>query len=99
MLAIKTFIFSIRSVCFQVNLVRTEMSTAKSKYTRDVAELREKLERALSNSERDQTARDKILNDAKVEILTLSKKVGFTVEYRTVCASLGSGNYNKKVLD
>jgi hypothetical protein len=58
-------------------LVRTEMSTAKSKYIRDLADLREKLDRALSNNERDQTLRDKILNDAKVEILTLSKKVSF----------------------
>ena len=53
------------------------MSTAKSKYIRDLADLREKLDRALNNNERDQTVRDKILNDAKVEILTLSKKVSF----------------------
>jgi hypothetical protein len=61
----------------QVNLVRTEISTTKSKYIRDLADLREKLDRALSNNERDQTARDQILNDAKMEILTLSKKVSF----------------------
>lgn len=60
---------------FQVNIVRTEMSTAKSKYARDLADVREKLDRALNNNERDQSAREKILNDAKVEILTLSKKV------------------------
>lgn len=59
-----------------MNLIRAESSTAKSKYTRDVTELRERLDRALSNNERDQNARDKILNDAKTEIITLSKKVG-----------------------
>ncbi|XP_028410974.1 ninein-like protein isoform X2 [Dendronephthya gigantea] len=59
----------------KVNLVRTEMSTAKSKFTRDLSDLHDKLKRALSNSEKDQTARDKILNEAKVEILTLSKKL------------------------
>lgn len=59
----------------RVNLVRTEMSTARSKYLRQLDEVREKLDRTLSNNERDQSVRDKILGDAKVEILTLSNKL------------------------
>ena len=51
------------------------MSTARSKYLRELDEVRDKLDRALSNNERDQSMRDKILNGAKAEILTLSNKV------------------------
>lgn len=64
------------------------MSTAKSKFTRDLSDLHEKLNRALSNSERDQTARDKILSEAKVEILTLSKKVRLRKDWNFLIATL-----------
>lgn len=57
-------------------LVRTEISTVKSKYSRDVADLREKLERVESGNEKYKKSRDKILNDAKIEILALNMKVG-----------------------
>ena len=59
----------------QVDLVKTEMSTLRSKHLRELDDVRERLDRALSNNAKDQTLRDKILNDAKVEILTLSDKV------------------------
>ena len=65
----------------QVNLVRTEMSTARSKYLRELDEARDKLDRALSSNDRDQSMRDKILNDAKIEILTLSNKVSQLLFY------------------
>ena len=55
--------------------MKTEMSTIRSKHLRELDDVRERLDRALSSNERDQTMRDKILNDAKVEILTLSNKV------------------------
>ena len=47
----------------------------KSRHQREVGELKEQLHRANMASERDQALREKVFNEAKVEVMTLSKKV------------------------
>ncbi|XP_046844954.1 ninein-like protein isoform X2 [Xenia sp. Carnegie-2017] len=59
----------------QVKLVRIEMSTLQSACNRDVAELKEQLNGVLRNNELDRTMREKVLNDAKVEVLALNEKL------------------------
>ena len=66
----------------QVNLVRIEMSTLQSACNRDVAELKEQLNGVLRNNELDRTMREKVLNDAKVEVLALNEKVSGHVSLR-----------------
>ena len=51
------------------------MTTMKSRHQREVGELKEKLHRANMASERDQALREKVFNEAKVEVMTLGKKV------------------------
>lgn len=47
----------------------------KSRHQREVGELKEQLHRANMASERDQALREKVFNEAKVEVMALSKKV------------------------
>lgn len=58
------------------------MSTLQSACNRDVAELKEQLNGVLRNNELDRTMREKVLNDAKVEVLALNEKVGGHVSLR-----------------
>jgi len=51
------------------------MTTMKSRHQREVGELKEQLHRANMASERDQALREKVFNEAKVEVMTLGKKV------------------------
>jgi len=51
------------------------MTTMKSRHQREVGELKEQLHRANMASERDQALREKVFNEAKVEVMALSKKV------------------------
>ena len=47
----------------------------KSRHQREVSELREQVHRANLASERDQALREKVFNEAKAEVMALSKKV------------------------
>ena len=47
----------------------------RSRHQREVSELKEQLHRANMASERDQALREKVFNEAKVEVMALSKKV------------------------
>lgn len=51
------------------------MTTMKSRHQREVGELKEQLHRANLASERDQALREKVFNEAKAEVMALSKKV------------------------
>ena len=53
----------------------TEAATLKSRYQREVNELRDQLQRANISSERDQALREKVFNEAKAEVIALNKKV------------------------
>ena len=47
----------------------------RSRHQREVSELKEQLHRANMASERDQALREKVFNEAKVEVMALGKKV------------------------
>ena len=47
----------------------------KSRHQREVSELKEQVHRANLASERDQALREKVFNEAKAEVMALSKKV------------------------
>ena len=51
------------------------MTTMKSRHQREVSELKEQVHRANLASERDQALREKVFNEAKAEVMALSKKV------------------------
>ena len=51
------------------------MTTMKSRHQREMNELKEQLHRANLASERDQALREKVFNEAKAEVMALSKKV------------------------
>lgn len=53
----------------------TEAATLKSRYQREVSELRDQLQRANLSSERDQALREKVFNEAKAEVIALNKKL------------------------
>ena len=54
------------------------MTTMKSRHQREMGELKEQLHRANLASERDQALREKVFNEAKAEVMALSKKVWMT---------------------
>ena len=56
-------------------MTTTAAATEKSRYLREVQEIREQLNRATVASERDQELKAKVFNDAKAEVITLNKKV------------------------
>ena len=47
----------------------------KSRHQREVGEMKEQIHRANMASERDQALREKVFNEAKAEVMALSKKV------------------------
>ena len=51
------------------------MTTMKSRHQREVGEMKEQIHRANMASERDQALREKVFNEAKAEVMALSKKV------------------------
>ena len=67
--------FKLNFCILQATLANTEMTTMKSRHQREVGELKEQLHRANMASERDQALREKVFNEAKVEVMALSKKV------------------------
>ena len=50
-------------------------TTEKSRYLREIQEIREQLNRATVAGERDQELKAKVFNDAKAEVMTLNKRV------------------------
>ena len=70
-------------VCFfcQAILTNTELTTLKARHQREVTELKENVHRANMASDRDQALREKVFNDAKAEVIALSKKVGSDSSY------------------
>ena len=59
----------------QLNMTTTAAATEKSRYIREIHDIREQLNRATVASERDQELKAKVFNDAKAEVITLNKKV------------------------
>ena len=59
----------------KATLANTEMTTMKSRHQREVSELKEQVHRANLASERDQALREKVFNEAKAEVMALSKKL------------------------
>ena len=65
------------------------MTTMKSRHQREVGEMKEQIHRANMASERDQALREKVFNEAKAEVMALSKKVwlsnfmNFTEHFRS----------------
>lgn len=49
--------------------------TMRSRHQREVSDLKEQLHRANLASDRDQALREKVFNEAKAEVMALSKKV------------------------
>lgn len=56
-------------------MTSTAAATDKSRYIREIQEIREQLNRATVASERDQALKAKVFNDARAEVMTLNKKV------------------------
>ena len=67
-------LFAVRFLS-QCMVATTEAATLKSRYQREVSELRDQLQRANISSERDQALREKVFNEAKAEVIALNKKV------------------------
>ena len=59
----------------QAALANTELMTMRSRHQREVSDLKEQLHRANLASDRDQALREKVFNEAKAEVMALSKKV------------------------
>lgn len=54
----------------------TAAATEKSRYQRELNELKDHLIRANASSDRDIALKQKVFNDAKGEVMNLNKKVG-----------------------
>ena len=57
----------------------TAAATEKSRYLRELSDLREQLSMASASSDRDSALKDKVFHDAKAEVINLNKKVGFVL--------------------
>ena len=53
----------------------TAAATEKSRYLRELQELKDHLYRANASSDRDSALKEKVFNDAKAEVINLNKKV------------------------
>lgn len=60
----------------------------RSRHQREVSDLKEQLHRANLASDRDQALREKVFNEAKAEVMALSKKV--RVKFHSVKAGPNS---------
>lgn len=81
------FVVTIFRVVEQINFLRsdvlflkaalanTELMTIRSRHQREVSDMKEQLHRANLASDRDQALREKVFNEAKAEVMALSKKV------------------------
>ena len=59
----------------------TATATEKSRYQREVQELKDHLHRANASSDRDSALKEKVFNDAKAEVIALNRKVCFIVVF------------------
>ncbi|XP_057317160.1 ninein-like protein isoform X3 [Hydractinia symbiolongicarpus] len=59
----------------KLNLQTTAFTTEKSRYLREIQELKDQLYRASASSDRDLALKEKVFNDAKAEVINLNKKL------------------------
>ena len=64
---------------FQLNMQTTGATTEKSRYLRELQDLKDHLYRANASSDRDGALKEKVFNDAKAEVINLNKKVRFVL--------------------
>lgn len=76
------------SLCvFQLNTQLTAAATEKSRYNREIQDLKDDLLRANASSNRDNALKDKVFNDAKAEVMNLNKKVS-RISMLKICVSI-----------